>query len=178
MSTKIANIPTELSAAQIADQSIDVYLVANSLDGLTDYKFKKNTLLQSGGVINVSFLIPSAQVLTANASPVLLIGPRGVGLAIVVVDSSYHIKFNSTPYNTYIFGMLITEGSTAFQAEGIGLQATQNLLGRAVHTGNAGDELQIVENKGLYFKVDAGNPIGGDSDIVIYISYKIIDTTI
>lgn len=115
-------------------------------------------------------LIPSASVLTLNATPVEVVSAAPVGTVIIPIRGLIQFSGGTTDYTTNTTLMLISTstpssagsllGSIADRsaAVGMGPQAT-------VTSGH------LVPEDSLSAKVDSGNPAAGDSDLTITVWY-------
>ena len=135
-------------------------------------------LSQPSVLIPFSVTIPSAQVLTANATPIVLVAAvAGKQILPVVVNAS--MTYNSAAY--------ATNGITQVKHNGASLpllERTANsfLFGTvsrkirmaASNTGGTTDT-QILTNASLLWTVDTGNPTAGNSDITISGLYQLVD---
>ena len=128
------------------------------------------------GILRSSKLfIPSASVLTLNSVPLTIISAPGPGKAIDAFSFAMKMTFNSSAYATYTRLVLITDTAVDNQL-GLGtniLGSTHSIFRTVGNWGN-GDE-NIVENKDLTVSVETGDPTAGDSDITVYVSYRIIE---
>jgi hypothetical protein len=129
-------------------------------------------------VYYASITIPTASVLTLNATPLTIVAAPGAGLAIQVVAGTASMTYNTTPYATNGVLSLISLGSVISQA---GLTANGFLFGTV--TRNVSFEIiksatitdtQIGVNAPLLVQVDTGNPTAGDSDITVTVLYRIL----
>jgi hypothetical protein len=125
-------------------------------------------------VKEASLTIPSADVLTLNSTPIDIVPAQGVGTAIEVISASVKIDFNTTAYATNTVIMLITDTATSQQSNA-NINATSNQIGKFRNTEVGSPSLtQLIENKALNVFVDTGNPTAGDSDITVYVTYRVI----
>lgn len=115
--------------------------------------------------------IPTASVLTANATPVELIAAPGAGKAIVLMETVMSIDFNSAAYATNTNVLIRRNTSTIFTVGGF-LNASADAVN--YQPGVAG---AAALNQNINFQVDAGNPTAGNSDVKIKVWYRIIDVT-
>jgi hypothetical protein len=119
--------------------------------------------------------IATADVLTLNSTPLTIVAAQGVGTVIQVISASVKIDFNTTPYATNIQLQIISSGS-------VKAQHSQNVLDASVSTvrflaeqaATVATDTQLLENADLQVAVRTGNPTAGDSDITIYVTYRII----
>ena len=83
--------------------------------------------------------------------------------------------YNSVPYATNTQLQLQTDGATVYQAvlSSMILSSTSDvftgvsIIGTSVTT--------IIENAPLLVNINTGNPTAGDSDITVYLSYRLIE---
>jgi hypothetical protein len=119
--------------------------------------------------------IASADVLTLNSTPLTIVSAVS-GYAIEVVSASMKIDFNTTAYATNTTITLITSGATEAQADN-SIDATVSRTGRFRHRSTSGSlatSTQMIANADLQVSVDLGNPTAGDSDITVYVNYRLI----
>lgn len=111
-------------------------------------------------------IIPTAEVLTMNTTPIILVPAQGAGLAIVPNDIIIQLPFNATVYDANRIVEIYSSGS-------VDLLYSEDILG----TPNAlfyppprieTKKNQIVDNVDLLANVKTGDPTNGDSDLIIY----------
>lgn len=127
-------------------------------------------------IIKTDLLIPTAQVLTLNSIPQQIVASPGVGKLIEPVDCLMHVIFNTTAYNTNTNTLLVVSGSnTPVMRQLTGLDATVDSY-RKFEVAPAANPVnsQYVTNAALVIQVQVGDPLAGDSDIHIYLSYRIV----
>ena len=113
--------------------------------------------------------IASADVLTLNTTPLTIVSAVP-GYAIEVVSASVKIDFNSAAYTTYTDLQLMSSGGSIDLARN-----TSSLLATADSIKSfAVKEGDILENADLKVTVRTGNPTAGDSDITVYVNYRLI----
>ena len=175
-STVTATVPTVPSSNDHTDGTwiaTDIYkgeLFFNQADGVL-WSRDDNGVVCLGG--SVSLTIASADVLTLNTTPITLVGAVA-GYAIEVVNASVKVDFNTTPYATYTTIQLITDTATSQQANAdIGATVTQIGKFRTTEAGSP-SATQLIANKSLTVTVDSGNPTAGDSDITVFVNYRLI----
>jgi hypothetical protein len=132
--------------------------------------------LAYGRVRDTSITIATAAVLTLNSSPVTIVPAPGAGYAIEVISASARVIYNSAAYATNTTIQVESNGATTPQFRLLnGINQTissHRSLGRYV---SANTETQIIENADLMVTVAGGDPTAGDSDIKIYLRYKVIE---
>jgi hypothetical protein len=127
-------------------------------------------------LINATINIPSADVLTLFTTPFLLIDSPGAGYYIQVLTASCKVDFNTTAYTVNTTLNIYTDTATRVQHSlNNALNASLSRIGASAQQGiNAAADTQLISDKAVYLQTQVGNPLLGDSDIVIYLSYKII----
>ena len=177
-STITATVPTVPSSNDHTDGTwiaTDIYkgeLFFNQADGVL-WSRDDNGVTCLGG--SASLTIESADVLQLNSTPLTIVAAQGVGTVIQVISASVKIDFNTTPYATNIQLQIISSGS-------VKAQHSQNVLDASVSTvrflaeqaATVATDTQLLENADLQVAVRTGNPTAGDSDITIYVTYRII----
>ena len=132
--------------------------------------------LTYGTTQDTTITIATAAVLTLNATPVTIVAAPGSGKAIEVVSASVKLDFNSAAYATVNTVILETSGATERQFDVDILDATVSTVRKmiAIHASGATDT-QLIDNAALTVKAKTSNPTTGDSDIKVYLRYRIID---
>jgi hypothetical protein len=117
--------------------------------------------------------IASADVLTLNSTPLTIVSAVS-GYAIEVVSASVKVDFNTTAYATNIDLLLISSSANIEQAKArIHASVASTILIQKA-TPALATSTQIIGNDDLLVKVDSGNPTAGDSDITVYVNYRLI----
>lgn len=131
-------------------------------------------ITSSGGSLNsAQIVLTSGQILALNSTPITLV--TGIaGVEIQVVSAAMHLKWNSVAYAT---NTTLAIGSTSDpdgQAQLNCLAATSDIMGTfgLVTTGTSAN-MHTGEN--LVVSVASGNPINGNSQIVIDVMYRVVD---
>ena len=128
-----------------------------------------------GGWLELRKAIIEADVKTSNGSPVKLINAPGGGKFTDVLKAYERVDFNTTAYTTNKTGQLIFKGATN------ALYEADDVLGKTVSTpfqmlpvyDSLAGTTQVLENANLQYKAKTGNPSGGDSGVVVYVTYRI-----
>lgn len=123
--------------------------------------------------LKTSITIPRASVLTLNSTPIVAIPAPGEGFALQVIAAIVRIaSYGGTPYGTNTLLELIADTLINTQAtDSDTLAANSSQIG--VMGISAGGNI-IIENKALLVKVANGNPTAGNSDIIIYLTYRLL----
>jgi hypothetical protein len=105
-----------------------------------------------------------------------LIPSPGVGYYIQVLTASCKVSFNSIAYSVYTTLNIYTDTATVIQHTfGNALNATLSRIGVSAQQGISGQAgTQLISDKGVYLITQTGNPLLGNSDIIIYLTYRII----
>ena len=120
-----------------------------------------------------SLSIASADVLQLNSTPLTIVSAPGAGYAIEVISASAKLTYGTVQYATNTVLQLVTTGGNDAQVDWIStfLSTSGNAIGRAV---NIYDKSNLIENAALTVTVETGDPTAGDSDITVYVYYRII----
>ena len=152
------------------------FLIANeggevkqaSLEGLRD---TFGSSLQSA-----SLVIPSAQVLALNTTPQTIVEAQGAGKAIQVISASIKLSFNTTAYSTASSVFLQTSVANQRQAEVTVFDATVSTVRNFTkHQAAGATDTQIIANAALEVKAKTADPTLGDSDVEVFVLYRVID---
>ena len=129
----------------------------------------------SGAVLKeASLTIASADVLQLNSTPLTIVAAQGSGTAIEVISASFKIEFNSVAYATNTNLQLYASGSNEIQASN-SIDQVANAFSKFEFEIGATGSVQFVENAALLVNVGGGNPTAGDSDITVYVLYRVIN---
>lgn len=130
-------------------------------------------------VYQAELTIPTADVLTLNATPITIVAAPGVGKYIEIVSGSAIIEtYGGSPYATNTNLALLVDTAT-FRA-GISSNILTSTVARTVYitkdTGGSSTDTQLIVNKALKVTVLTGNPTnaGTGSDIKIKVLYRIV----
>ena len=119
--------------------------------------------------------IATADVLTLNTTPIEIVAAPGAGYAIEVISASMKMVYVSATYATNTSLELITAGATNSQASTVIKNSASTIRRFADATTLASaTATQLVENAALNVTVASGDPTAGDSDIIVYVTYRII----
>jgi hypothetical protein len=115
--------------------------------------------------------IPSADVLQLNSTPQTIVAAQGAGTIIEVISASVKMVYNSAAYATNTDLQLMTSGGNINLARNteILLSTSDKIRSFAITEGD------IIENTALVVTTRTGNPTAGDSDITVYVLYRIIN---
>jgi hypothetical protein len=162
---------TQPSPAWIATDIYKGELFINQADNVI-WSRGDNGVFCIGG--SAELTIASADVLTLNSTPLIIVSAVS-GYSIEVISASVKIDFGTTAYATNTFIQLITNGATTAQY-GTGILnatvATTKKLPEISTT--TATTTQLIANADLQVSVKTGNPTAGDSDITIFVNYRLI----
>lgn len=149
-----------------------------------DYKLSTDNIKQYGGcdVYCTSLVIPTAQVLTLNGTPLTIVSAPPTGYAIEVLSCSAKMVYAGVAYATNGDVWIYTDGATLPQFM---FYSTSFLFGTVSRTmrgaeiaatfGVAGaTDTQVISAAALKVKVATGNPTAGTSNITISVHYRLI----
>jgi hypothetical protein len=114
----------------------------------------------------VKVTVTSAEILDAYDTPIELIPAPPSGFYIDPISIVYRFDYDSTPYATNTSGIIVLsdEGNVA----DIDLtRANSDVLK------TSGSD--FVTDGAMLFTVETGNPTAGDSDLIIFITYQVIE---
>ena len=121
-------------------------------------------------------VIPTAQVLTLNSIPVQLVAAPGAGYAIEVLSAIVKIDFNTTAYSSNTVLDIINTGATKPIKSLPCLNATVDTIRDITPSSSTtATQTQMLENVALMATSNSADPTAGDSDITIYVTYRIIE---
>ena len=119
--------------------------------------------------------IATADVLHLNTTPIEIVAAPGAGYAIEVISASMKMVYVSATYATNTSLELLTTGATNSQASTTIKNSASTIRRFADATTLASaTATQLVDNAALNVTVASGDPTAGDSDITIYVTYRII----
>lgn len=123
-----------------------------------------------------SLVIPTASVLTLNGTPLQIVAAPGVANFIEVLSASFKSTFVSAAYATNTTLQVITDTATIAQFDmttGLTFSVSTFKKMALVSAGTA-TATQLIANKALMVAVPTGNPTAGNSNITVYVTYRIV----
>lgn len=153
------DIPTEAQFADLIDS------IPNIKDDMDD------------APANIQFIkknIPTASVLTLNATPIEIVPAPGAGYFIEILNATFRIVFNTTPYaTTNAINLQFPGSDLALYAHSNLLNSSKSLMKPFIKTTSFAVDIDIIlENTKFEAIAPGANPTAGDSDIDIYITYR------
>ena len=143
----------------------------SNISYVNGFKYSSDGLLQT-----VAVTIPTASVLTLFTIPILVI-PAPLSTQFIEIESvSCEVIYNSSAYGgtTSIDITTDTGSRPQFQLSQV-LQSSLSTIKKGTEVSSfSATSTQLIRGKGVYASVSSSNPTTGNSDIIIYISYRII----
>jgi hypothetical protein len=177
-STVNSTVPTVPSSSDHTDGTwiaTDIYkgeLFYNQADGVLWTRGDSGIECIQG---TAKLTIATADVLHLNTTPIEIVAAPGAGYAIEVISASMKMVYVSATYATNTSLELITAGATNSQASTVIKNSASTIRRFADATTLASaTATQLVDNAALNVTVSSGDPTAGDSDITIYVTYRII----
>ena len=177
-STVNSTVPTVPSSSDHTDGTwiaTDIYkgeLFYNQADGVLWTRGDSGIECIQG---TAKLTIATVDVLHLNTTPIEIVAAPGVGYAIEVISASMKMVYNSATYATNTSLELLTAGATNSQASTVIKNSASTIRRFADATTLASaTATQLVDNAALNVTVASGDPTAGDSDITIYVTYRII----
>lgn len=154
--------------SQVTPASTDIFLLQR---GSTYYKTPYSNI--TGTILTKKITIATTDVVAMNAIPYALVAAPGAGYALEVISATARIAtYAGVAYATNTTLQIITDTATIAQASNTTtLPAVAATIDNFSLTAGLGN---IIENKALMAKVATGNPTAGTSNIIIYLTYRII----
>jgi len=158
----------------------DLYhVVRSSIDYKIDYDYLASSI-RGGTTASTTFYasatMTTAELLAGFTTAKIVVAAPSALYAIEVISATASVTYNSAAYATNTSLILYTDTATDNQFEFTSfLASTVTNAKRGILQGSGGAAtLQIIAGKPLYLKVKTGNPITGNSDIKVYVSYRLI----
>jgi hypothetical protein len=114
----------------------------------------------------IKVTVTSAEILDAYDTPIELIPAPPAGFYIDPISIVYRFDYDSTPYATN------TSGKIILSDEGIVSDIDLSRTDSDVLKEETG---VFVTDGAMLFTVEDGNPTAGDSDLIIFITYQVIE---
>jgi len=166
---------TQYPAASVTDYTdATTFLIANE-DGEIKQASLDGLLTNYGCDIRcASLTIASADVLQLNSTPLTIVAAQGAGTAIDVLSASMKMTYNSVAYATNTTLELKINGGSSSQMQFASqiLSSASDVFNKVI--GNTTTSTNMVENADLQVSVLTGDPTAGDSDITVYVLYRVI----
>ncbi len=111
---------------------------------------------------------------TPDSTPLTIVSAVS-GYAIEVVSASVKLDFNTTAYGTTTAILLKTSGASNRQAEAVILDATVSTIRNfTTFQATLATDVQMITNADLTVEAKSNNPTTGDSDVTVYVNYRLI----
>ncbi len=167
--------------AKTSTTSGDLYhLVRSNIDYKIDYDDLAESI-RGGATATTIFStyvdLTTAQILALFTTPITIVAAPAAGYYIEVIACSARIVYNSIAYNTNIDLDIYTATATSNQytiSSVLNATATKNVKGS--EAGSAGaTATQLIAAQALMVANRTANPIAGNSDVRVYVTYKIVE---
>lgn len=124
----------------------------------------------------VTKTVTSAQLLTLSTNPITLVPAPSVGKVLEFVSSLSVLKYGTTPYTAGTnIGINYVNGGSLFSDDmSLLLNSTSNTI-RAFYPTSTSVGFDIPSNNSLLL-TGAGDVTGGDSDLIINLTYRVHNT--
>ena len=121
--------------------------------------------------------VSSSEVLSLKSFPLELVAAPGVGKAIEVISAIAAIDtYGGSIYESFTTLELITQTADHAQYKSSSFlestAARKYKFEQVFFTSNTAT--QMVDNQALLLSTSGGDPVGGNSDIIIYLTYRIV----
>jgi hypothetical protein len=179
MATSNKSVPQLDAVTTLADADLH-HVVVSNVDKKITTEDLRTAILGTNTYLTVYTLtatILSADVLTSNATPIVLIAAQGAGKAIVPLVAMMTVDYATTPYatNTTPNIYVDTANKGCFESTSGLAKSVVSTYAMGGVAANGATDTQYIANKALYFKTNTGNPTAGDSDLILNIQYIIVD---
>jgi len=148
-------------------------------DSITEAKLSPTVRakLNAQGRTTTKVSIPSASVLTLNTVPIQAIPDPGAGYAIVIEKVIGYIAYVAPVYATNVNLQLFyeTAGDAIVESSLLLVKTTTGYQELPFLYAIAAGATQIVDNEAVAIRVEVGDPTAGASDIVLYITWSVIE---
>lgn len=126
--------------------------------------------------ITEKITLSPAQVNDMNSNPVASTIAVPTGYAIQILEIYGRNTYNTTPYatNTTINIAFTSAPTQSLWQQAVLLTETATTIRRFIKTSGSGADV-VLPNDSLVITNTSGNPTAGDSDIDVYITYKLIE---
>jgi len=150
------------------------------------FSLSPGTVLQSALAFNIpnalvaDVPISTAQILALNTTPVTIVPAPGVGFYIEVISASCYITFVAAAYAGNVNIDLECTGASIRQfsnPSAITMTQTGGSLFEVETTNVGGASTQMIDNAALILIQPTGDPITGDSGMLVSVNYRIVPTT-
>ena len=144
----------------------DVYILVR---GGVNYKIQRSNMPPA--ILTAQVTIPSADVLTLNTTPVLVVPAAPAGYVVIPVGGIIEFANGSANYavnTTLVAGSTTTISNTVYSIVG---SIADRTIPNAIAAAATSILSPTVDGDSVSVKVITGNPTTGDSDLTITIYY-------
>lgn len=119
--------------------------------------------------------IATADVKLLFGTPLEIVAAPGANKGIVIEEAVMYLTYNSATYDTNTTLWIVTDTAEIAQFIGTTYLASSKTVAIQLNRYGVVGKTQIIANKGVNVFVTGGNPATGDSEVIIYVKYTIID---
>jgi hypothetical protein len=127
--------------------------------------------INTDGLLRVKVTVTSEEILTGNSTPVVTIPTPPTGFYIDPISVMWYLDYQTTPYDTNTKWSLFFVGQNILTNNGV-RDLSNNSFRR--YKEQISQPFQLTPTA-LTFKVETGNPTAGDSDLIIFITYQLVE---
>ncbi len=131
------------------------------------------SVLGTGGIRVAEVTIPTAEVLTLNGTPVVVVPAPGVGRANIILTVIASVAYVSAAYATNVTLTFGYGGAGILSMTGI-LAATSSKVAMAAGT-VAAVSTATAQNAAIVVSASGGNPATGDSPVTVTVLYTTVN---
>lgn len=117
----------------------------------------------------IKVTVTSAEILDSHDNPVELLPAPGVNSFYQVINTTIKKSFDTTAYDTNV------DGNFTIGSEIVGGTLDLAFTQTSYTAGTGSFSIDDIENQGLFFTTETGNPENGDGELVFYITYQILE---
>lgn len=148
-------------------QDTDIYiLVRNGVN----YKISRSNM--PPGILTAQVTIPSADVLTMNATPVIVVSAAPAGKVVVVQGGLVEFANGSSNYATNTTITLVSTTAPGLPIRQASI-ADMTVPNEFITPATAGSS-PMIEGDSVSAQVAVGNPITGNSDLTVTVWYTLM----
>jgi hypothetical protein len=117
----------------------------------------------------IKVTVTSAEILDSHDNPVELLPAAGVNSFYQIINVTIKKSFDTTAYDTNV------DGNFTIGSEIVGGTLDLAFTQTSYTAGTGSFSIDDIENQGLFFTTETGNPENGDGELVFYITYQILE---
>ena len=146
--------------------------ITGELSNQKDLQSALDSISSKQTLQTIKVTVTSAEILDAYDTPVELIPAPAAGFYIDPISVMWYIDFQTTPYDTNTKWSLYFGNQNILTANN-SVRFLDNTTGRK-YKEQTSQPFQVAPTA-LTFFVQDGNPTAGDSDLIIFITYQLVE---